>query len=193
MWLVWPLYHHWGRLVLEPRLMVELSVLAVYTAPSSSSHLWTNQHLREFNIYYLTLQPISAVPSYCKITYFVPMFWIRNLTVTNICWCGSPQSNLTKSTFVYLDHSRLKGNTKLKNFKDSESTFSLSILMTTIGWDTQWCTPCKPEIDTGCNNFLFSWLPGRASLAIKLLAQTCPNNKTVCVKLKSQNMSMVCN
>ena len=27
---------------------------------------------------------------------------------------------------------------------------------------------------TGCNNFLSSWLPGRASLAIKLLAQTCP-------------------
>ena len=43
---------------------------------------------------------------------------------------------------------------------------------------------------TDCDNFLPSWLPGRASLAIKLLAQMCPNKKTVCVK--SHCMSMVC-
>ena len=49
------------------------------------------------------------------------------------------------------------------------------------------------KVQAGCDNFLFSRLPGRASLAIKLLAQTCPNNKTVCVKLKSQNMSTICN
>ena len=42
---------------------------------------------------------------------------------------------------------------------------------------------------TGCDNVLFSWLPSQASLAIKLLAQTCPKNKTVGVKFKSQNMS----
>ena len=50
----------------------------------------------------------------------------------------------------------------------------------------------KKKFRPGCDN-LFSWLPSRASLAIKLLAQTCPNNKIVCVKLKSQNMLMVCN
>ena len=50
----------------------------------------------------------------------------------------------------------------------------------------------RGEILSGCDNFLFSWLPGRASLTIKLLAQMCLNNKTVCVKLKSQNMLMVC-
>ena len=45
-------------------------------------------------------------------------------------------------------------------------------------------------LPAGCDNFLFSWLPGWESLAIKLLAQTCPNNKTYV--LKSWNMSMVC-
>ena len=44
-----------------------------------------------------------------------------------------------------------------------------------VHWILKVCKECVP---TGCNNFLFSWLPGRASLAIKLLAQTCPNNKT---------------
>ena len=34
----------------------------------------------------------------------------------------------------------------------------------------------------GCDHFCFSWLPSRASLAIKLLAQTCPNSKTVKTK-----------
>ena len=45
---------------------------------------------------------------------------------------------------------------------------------------------------SGCDNFLSSWLSSRASLAIKLLAQTCLNKKTVCVKLKSHCMLMVC-
>ena len=40
------------------------------------------------------------------------------------------------------------------------------------------------EVSPGCDNFLSSWLPGQASLAIKLLAQTYPNKKTACVKLK---------
>ena len=31
---------------------------------------------------------------------------------------------------------------------------------------------------TGCDNFLFPWLPGWVSLGIRLLARTCPNNKT---------------
>ena len=44
------------------------------------------------------------------------------------------------------------------------------------------------ELKTGCNNFLFPWLSGRASLAIKMLAQTCPNNKTYIKK----NMLMIC-
>ena len=37
--------------------------------------------------------------------------------------------------------------------------------------------------------FFFFWLPGRASLAIKLLAQV---TKHTCVKLRSWNMLMVC-
>ena len=37
---------------------------------------------------------------------------------------------------------------------------------------------------TGCDNCLSSWLSGRANLAIKLLAQTCPNKKTVVCKVK---------
>ena len=51
--------------------------------------------------------------------------------------------------------------------------------------------------NTGCDKFLFSWLPIQTSFqGIKLFAQTYQNNKTVCViktKLKSQNMLMVWN